>query len=114
MPSCSVCRRPEAPATQLPPAKVTRLHVNPRQHVRGGGGITGPELAVPANRGRSPPGRQTPRQCLLASRDRHPERLARSGQVGRNLMKLQLSAILQLATSANSAPIPASLGVNDY
>jgi hypothetical protein len=37
-----------------------------------------------------------------------------SDQVGRNLMKLQLTSILQLATEANSGRYGRSDGINDY
>ena len=37
-----------------------------------------------------------------------------SDQVGRNLMKLQLTSILQLATEANSGRFGRSDGINDY
>jgi choline dehydrogenase-like flavoprotein len=45
----------------------------------------------------------------------HPRGLANgSDQVGRNLMKLQLTSILQRAVEPNSGRYPRSLGVNDY
>ena len=52
---------------------------------------------------------------LRSATDRHPRGLANgSDQVGRNLMKLQLTSILQLATEANSGRYGRSYGINDY
>ncbi|NQV11138.1 MAG: GMC family oxidoreductase [Cyanobacteria bacterium] len=109
----------EQPTTQLrTEAQVTRLHVNPSgSEVRGVEAVIngqswlfrGDQVVLAAG------AINTPAILLASASDRHPEGLAnRSGQVGRNLMKLQLSAILQLATAANSARYPRSLGVNDY
>lgn len=52
---------------------------------------------------------------LRSASDRHPNGLANgSGQVGRNLMKPQLTAILQRASAPNSGRFAPALGVTDY
>ena len=52
---------------------------------------------------------------LRSSSDQHPRGLANgSDQVGRNLMKLQLTSILQLAAAPNSGRYGRGLGVNDF
>ena len=52
---------------------------------------------------------------LRSASDQHSRGLANgSDQVGRNLMKPQLTAILQLATAPNSGRYARSLGVSDY
>lgn len=53
---------------------------------------------------------------LLASANaKHPNGLANgSDQVGRNLMKQQMTSIVQLSTSANSGQFSRSVGVNDF
>lgn len=52
---------------------------------------------------------------LRSNSDRHPRGLANgSDQVGRNLMKLQLTSILQLAAAPNSGRYGRGLGVNDF
>lgn len=52
---------------------------------------------------------------LRSSSDHHPRGLANgSDQVGRNLMKLQLTSILQLAAAPNSGRYGRGLGVNDF
>ncbi|MFM7528775.1 MAG: GMC family oxidoreductase N-terminal domain-containing protein, partial [Nodosilinea sp.] len=52
---------------------------------------------------------------LQSASDRHPQGLAnRSGQVGRNLMKLQLTSIVQVTAEPNPASFARSLGINDY
>ncbi|MEY4826352.1 MAG: hypothetical protein RLZZ430_2002 [Cyanobacteriota bacterium] len=57
----------------------------------------------------------TPAILLRSSSDAHPRGLSNgSDQVGRNLMKLQLSSILQLAAAPNSGRYQRSFGINDY
>jgi choline dehydrogenase-like flavoprotein len=52
---------------------------------------------------------------LRSASDLHPHGLANgTGLVGRNLMKPQLSSILQLAASSNSGRYGRSLGITDY
>ncbi|MGF1571120.1 MAG: GMC oxidoreductase [Nodosilinea sp.] len=52
---------------------------------------------------------------LKSSNDQHPNGLANSSdQVGRNLMKLQMSSIVQVSAQSNSGKFPRSVGVNDY
>jgi choline dehydrogenase-like flavoprotein len=52
---------------------------------------------------------------LRSAGDRHPAGLANgSGQVGRNLMKPQLTAILQRASAPNSGRYAPALGLTDY
>jgi choline dehydrogenase-like flavoprotein len=52
---------------------------------------------------------------LRSAGERHPTGLANgSGQVGRNLMKPQLTAILQRATLPNSGRYAPALGLTDY
>ncbi|QBE69531.1 Glucose-methanol-choline (GMC) oxidoreductase:NAD binding site [Synechococcus sp. WH 8101] len=52
---------------------------------------------------------------LRSSSDRHPRGLSNgSDQVGRNLMNLQLTSILQLAAEANDGRYARSFGINDY
>ncbi|MCP9772222.1 GMC family oxidoreductase [Synechococcus sp. Tobar12-5m-g] len=99
-------------------ARVTRLHVNPSgTEVRGVEAeicgqrwlFRGDQVVLAAG------AINTPAILLASSSDPHPEGLANgSGQVGRNLMKLQLSAILQRASEQNSGTYPRSLGINDY
>lgn len=52
---------------------------------------------------------------LKSANERHPQGLANgSGQVGRNLMKLQMTSIVQVTTEANPPAFSRSLGINDY
>jgi choline dehydrogenase-like flavoprotein len=52
---------------------------------------------------------------LRSSSERHPDGLANgSDQVGRNLMKPQLTSILQRASQPNSGRYSRSLGITDY
>jgi choline dehydrogenase-like flavoprotein len=99
-------------------ARVNRLHVNP-----GGTQVRGVEAEIDGQnwlfRGDQvvlAAGAVNTAVILLRSvSDPHPAGLANgSGQVGRNLMRPQLTAILQLAARANSGAYPRSLGVNDY
>ena len=57
----------------------------------------------------------TPAILLRSASDRHPRGLANgSDQVGRNLMNLQLTSILQLAAAPNSGRYGRSYGINDF
>jgi choline dehydrogenase-like flavoprotein len=52
---------------------------------------------------------------LNSTNDQHPQGLANgSDQVGRNLMKVQMSSIVQISAKPNSGKFPRSVGVNDY
>jgi len=52
---------------------------------------------------------------LRSATDRHPRGLANgSDQVGRNLMKLQQTSILQLAAAPNTGRYGRSFGINDF
>ncbi|NCJ05396.1 dehydrogenase [Synechococcales cyanobacterium C] len=52
---------------------------------------------------------------LRSANDKHPHGLAnRTDLVGRNLMKQQMTAIVQLSTSVNSGTFPRSVSVNDF
>jgi choline dehydrogenase-like flavoprotein len=99
-------------------AQVQRLHVNPSgTEVRGVEALVdgqswlfmGHQVVLAA-------GAINSAAILLRSAtDRHPRGLANgSDQVGRNLMKLQLTSILQLAMEANSGRYGRSYGINDY
>ncbi|MCP9848556.1 GMC oxidoreductase [Cyanobium sp. Morenito 9A2] len=99
-------------------ARVIRLHVNPSgREVKGVQAeidgqnwlFTGHVVVLAA-------GAVNSAALLLRScNDQHPEGLANgSGQVGRNLMKPQLSSILQLAAHPDSGRYGPGLGINDY
>ncbi|PZV01829.1 MAG: dehydrogenase [Leptolyngbya sp.] len=52
---------------------------------------------------------------LRSANEKHPNGLANnSDQVGRNLMKVQMSSIVQVTAQSNSGKFPRSVGVNDY
>ena len=99
-------------------AEVRRLHVNPSgTEVRGVEALVdgqswifmGHQVVLAAGAINSP--------AILrrSATDRHPRGLANgSDQVGRNLMKLQLTSILQLSTEPNSGRYPRSFAINDY
>ena len=99
-------------------AQVQRLHVNPSgTEVRGVEALVdgqswifmGHQVVLAAGAINSPA------ILLRSATDRHPRGLANgSDQVGRNLMKLQLTSILQLATEPNSGRYPRSFAINDY
>jgi choline dehydrogenase-like flavoprotein len=99
-------------------AAVQRLHVNPSgSEVRGVEALidgqswlfSGHQVVLAAG------AINTPAILLRSATDRHPRGLANgSDQVGRNLMKLQLTSILQLASVANDGRYARSFGVNDY
>ena len=99
-------------------AAVQRLHVNPAgTEVRGVEALidgqswlfSGHQVVLAAG------AINTPAILLRSATDHHPRGLANgSDLVGRNLMKLQLTSILQLATEANSGRYGRSYGINDY
>ncbi|MBC1261477.1 GMC family oxidoreductase [Synechococcus sp. BSF8S] len=99
-------------------ARVTQLHVDPSgREVKGVEAeidgqcwmFHGDQVVLAAGAVNTP-------ALLLRSRSAlHPDGLANgSDQVGRHLMKPQLTAILQLAREPHSGRFPRSLGVNDY
>lgn len=52
---------------------------------------------------------------LRSANEKHPNGLANSSdQVGRNLMKIQMSSIVQVTAQSNSGKFPRSVGINDY
>ncbi|MEA5448705.1 GMC family oxidoreductase [Leptolyngbya sp. CCNP1308] len=52
---------------------------------------------------------------LRSANEKHPTGLANgSDQVGRNLMKIQMSSIVEVTAQPNSGKFPRSVGVNDY
>ncbi|MCT0200837.1 GMC family oxidoreductase [Synechococcus sp. CS-1325] len=109
----------EQSATRLrTQARVRRLHVNPSgTEVRGvEADIKGQRWLFRADQVVLAAGAiNTPAILLASASDPHPDGLANgSGLVGRHLMKLQLSAILQRASEPNSGRYPRSLGINDY
>ncbi|MAH57246.1 MAG: dehydrogenase [Synechococcus sp. ARS1019] len=99
-------------------AEVLRLHVNPSgREVRGveaavNGDIwlfNGAVVVVAAG------AINTPVILLRSSNAHHPKGISNgSDQLGRNLMNLQLTSILQLASERNSGRYGRSLGINDY
>lgn len=99
-------------------ARVIRLHVNPTGQV-----VKGVEAEVNGNFWLfsadlivlSAGAINTPAILLRSSDINHPRGLSNSSnQVGRNLMNLQLTSILQLATERNSGRYNRSIGINDY
>lgn len=111
----------EADSTKLEvrnQAKVTRLHVNPS-----GRAVKGVEAEVAGERWLFSAdivvlaaGAINSSAILLRSANHHHPRGLSNGsdQVGRNLMNLQLTSILQLAAEPNSGRYARSLGINDY
>jgi choline dehydrogenase-like flavoprotein len=99
-------------------ARVTRLHVNPSgTEVRGvEADIDGQRWLFRGDQVVLAAGAvNTPVILLRSASDPHPSGLANgSDQVGRNLMKPQLTAILQLGAEPSSGRYPPSLGINDY
>ncbi len=99
-------------------ATVTRLHVNPAgTEVRGVQAcIDGQNWLFTAHQVVLAAGAiNTPALLLRSASDRHPRGLANgSDQVGRNLMKLQLTSVLQLAAAANSGRYGRAYGINDF
>ena len=99
-------------------ARVTRLHVNPSgREVKGVEAcIAGQDWLFQSHVVVLAAGAvNTPAILLRSINDSHPRGLANgSDQVGRNLMKPQLTSILQLAAAPNSGRYHRSYGVNDY
>ncbi|MFN7898663.1 MAG: GMC oxidoreductase [Synechococcaceae cyanobacterium] len=99
-------------------AQVTALHVNPS-----GNAVKGVEARI-ADQSWLFQGQQVVLAAgavnsavilLRSASERHPHGLANaSGQVGRNLMKPQLTAILQRASAPNSGRFAPALGLTDY
>jgi len=98
--------------------RVRRLHVNPS-----GGAVRGVEAEIDgivwlfsAHVVVLAAGAVNSAEILLRSATEHHSRGLANGsdQVGRNLMKPQLTSIIQLATDANSGRYPRSLGITDY
>ena len=99
-------------------ARVLRLHVNP-----GGRAIRGVEAEVNGDAWLfsadvvviAAGAINTPAILMRSDNAHHPKGISNgSDQVGRNLMNLQLTSILQLATERNSGRYGRSLGINDY
>jgi choline dehydrogenase-like flavoprotein len=99
-------------------ARVRRLHVNPAgTEVRGvEAEIDGQSWLFAAHVVVLAAGAINTAEILLRSAtDHHSRGLANgSDQVGRNLMKPQLTSIIQLAAEPNSGRYARSLGINDY
>jgi choline dehydrogenase-like flavoprotein len=80
-------------------ARVRRLHVNPS-----GTEVRGVEAEI-----------NTAEILLRSATEHHSRGLCNgSDQVGRNLMKPQLTSVIQLATEPNSGRYARSLGITDY
>ena len=99
-------------------AKVNRLHINPNGRavksvevdIDGETWLFSSDCVVLAAGAIN-----TPVILLRSKTNKYPHGLANSSdQVGRNLMNLQMTCILQRATSANSGIFSRSLGINDY
>ena len=99
-------------------ARVLRLHVNPSgREVKGvEAEVAGEQWLFSADIVVLAAGAINTAAILLRSNnERHPQGLSNgSDQVGRNLMNLQLTSILQLATERNDGRYARSLGINDY
>ena len=99
-------------------ARVLRLHVNPggrvirgvEAEVNGDVWLFSADVVVLAAGAIN-----TPAILLRSDNAHHPKGISNgSDQVGRNLMNLQLTSILQLATERNSGRYGRSLAINDY
>ncbi len=99
-------------------ARVLRLHVNPSGRAVKGveAELAGEQWLFSADIVVLAAGAINAAAILLRSKnERHPKGLSNgSDQVGRNLMNLQLTSILQLATERNDGRYARSLGINDY
>jgi choline dehydrogenase-like flavoprotein len=99
-------------------ARVRRLHVNPTgTEVRGvEAEIDGQCWLFTAHLVVLAAGAINTAEILLRSATEHHSRGLANGsdQVGRNLMKPQLTSIIQLAAEPNSGRYPRSLGITDY
>lgn len=52
---------------------------------------------------------------LQSANEKHPQGLAnRSDQVGRNLMKMRMSSIVEITAHSHDGTFPRSVGINDY
>ena len=99
-------------------ARVVHLHVNPNgrevrgveAEVNGDHWMFSSDIVVLAAGAIN-----TPAILLRSSSAQHPNGLGNgSNQVGRNLMNLQLTSILQLASQLSNGRYARSLGINDY
>jgi choline dehydrogenase-like flavoprotein len=110
--------RSQATVRVLERARVRRLHVNPSgTEVRGvEAEIDGQSWLFAAHVVVLAAGAINSAEILLRSATEHHSRGLANGsdQVGRNLMKPQLTSIIQLAAEPNSSRYARSLGVNDY
>ncbi|MEN9495712.1 MAG: GMC family oxidoreductase [Synechococcaceae bacterium WB4_1_0192] len=99
-------------------ARVRRLHVNPTgREVRGvEAEIEGTSWLFSANAVVLAAGAINSAEILLRSATEHHSRGLANGsdQVGRNLMKHQLTSVIQLAAEPNSGRYGRSLGITDY
>ena len=99
-------------------AKVLRLHVNPS-----GKAVKGVEVDIDGDQWLfssdlvvlAAGAINTPLILLKSTARTHPKGLANgSEQVGRNLMNLQMTCILQRANNPNTGSFSKSIGINDY
>ncbi len=110
--------RDSTAVTVRPGARVRQLHVSPsgrevrgvEAEIEGQRWLFSGQLVVLAAGAIN-----TAELLLRSASDSHPQGLANgSGQVGRNLMKPQLTAILQRSAAASSGREARCLGVHDY
>ncbi len=110
--------RQAATVTVRERTRVRRLHVNPSGHeVRGvEAEIDGNTWLFSADAVVLAAGAINSAEILLRSATEHHSRGLANGsdQVGRNLMKPQLTSVIQLAAAANSGRYARSLGITDY
>jgi choline dehydrogenase-like flavoprotein len=110
--------RQAATVTVRERTRVRRLHVNPSGHeVRGvEAEIDGNTWLFSADAVVLAAGAINSAEILLRSATEHHSRGLANGsdQVGRNLMKPQLTSVIQLAAAANSGRYGRSLGITDY
>ena len=110
--------RQTATVTVRERTRVRRLHVNPSGHeVRGiEAEIDGNTWLFSADAVVLAAGAINSAEILLRSATEHHSRGLANGsdQVGRNLMKPQLTSVIQLAAAANSGRYGRSLGITDY
>ena len=99
-------------------AKVLRLHINPS-----GKAVKGVEVDIDGDQWLfssdsvvlAAGSINTPLILLRSKTTKHPNGLANgSDQVGRNLMNIQMTCILQRASQRNSGSFSKSLGINNY
>ncbi len=110
--------RQAATVTVRERTRVRRLHVNPSGHeVRGvEAEVDGNTWLFSADAVVLAAGAINSAEILLRSATEHHSRGLANGsdQVGRNLMKPQLTSVIQLAAAANSGRYGRSLGITDY